>query len=55
MSPLCIPANLDPFQTCSICIMLDCTLSKGMYHSELDQGGVNHELIKPGIVLWDGV
>lgn len=38
MSCSYIPATLNPFWTCSLCIMLDCTLLEGMCQNGLDQG-----------------
>lgn len=56
MSASYVPETLDPFQKCSICIVLDFELSKGMCWIVLDQGGVKkprvegvRHSLKPGI------
>lgn len=56
MRPICIPSTLDPFGTCSLCIVVHCKFLDGLFQSGLDQGRVvTEESYEPESVLWEGV
>lgn len=50
------PGTFHTLKTHAICIVLDCTFSKGMRESGLNQGGgLEDELVNSGTATWYGV